>query len=74
MAWNPSPEVQVARDAAAKLGELAKSDAIQVAIIYVTADGRLGTVTYGKTKELCAETKKLGDKLYQTTYRHFEES
>lgn len=73
MAWNPSPEVQVARDAASKLGSLAQSTVKQVVIIYVTEDERLGSVTYGQTRELCAQAKLLGDKLYQRTIDHFED-
>jgi hypothetical protein len=73
MAWNPSPEVQVARDAAAKLGPLARSTVNQVVIIYTTDDGRLGSITYGKTRELCAQAKLLGDKLYERTMEHFED-
>lgn len=73
MAWNPSPEVQVARDAASRLGSLAKSDVRQVVVVYITADGRLGTVTYGATKELCAETKRLGDAVYQRIMEKWEE-
>lgn len=67
MAWNPSPEVAVARDAAAKLGPLAKSEVQQIIVLYVTADDRLGLATYGKDKRLCAAAKWLGDKLYDRT-------
>lgn len=74
MAWNPSAEVQVARDAAAKLGVLAKTTVAQVVITYVTTDGRLGSITYGATKPLCDETKKLGDKLYDKAMEYFEET
>ncbi|MGB4031210.1 MAG: hypothetical protein WBK94_03010 [Tenuifilaceae bacterium] len=73
MAWNPSPQVRVARDAAATLGRLAKSPVIQVAIVYITADGRLGTVTYGQTKALCAEAKALGDELYDAAMNFYRQ-
>ena len=73
MAWNPSPEVQVARDAASRLGTLAKAKAVQVAIIYLTDDERIGLVTYGATRELCAQAKLLGEKLYQRTIEHHED-
>jgi hypothetical protein len=69
MAWNPSPEVQVARDVAAKLGHLAKSRVTQVVITYVTPDGRLGSVTYGADKSLCDTAQVLGDALYAHTMK-----
>ena len=56
MAWNPSPEVAVARDAAAKLGA-----PISI-VLWITPDGKqLGIATYGKTRALCDEAKKIGD-------------
>lgn len=73
MAWNPSPEVQVARDAANRLGGLAKATVKQVVIIYVTDDDRLGSVTYGQDRRLCAQAKVLGDKLYQRTIEHWQD-
>lgn len=60
MAWNPSPEVQVARDAAARLG-----DADQVMIVALNKKaGTLQLVTYGRDKRLCADAKLLGDAAY----------
>lgn len=73
MAWNPSPEVQVARDVASRLGLLGKSHVRQVVIIYTTDDEQLGMVSYGKNKALCDQAKLLGDKLYQRTIEHFED-
>jgi len=68
MAWNPSPEVQVARDAAAKLG-----DADQVIIITINyAKNQLGAVTYGKTKQLCSGAKLLGLRAYEAVYEAIE--
>jgi hypothetical protein len=58
MAWNPSPEVAVARDAAKKLG------AKQAIIIYFT-DTQIGMASYGATKELCREAGRLGNRLYE---------
>ena len=56
MAWNPSPEVAVARDAAKRL-----DDADQCIVIYLNwKTSRIGMASYGRTKELCAEAKKLG--------------
>lgn len=59
MAWNPSPEVAVAREAAKKLG------AEQVVVVFIKADsGQFGMASYGETKALCAEAGKLGDALF----------
>ena len=55
MAWNPSPEVKVARDAAQKL------DAEMCVVIYVNRKEQIGYASYGRTKALCDETKKLAD-------------
>ena len=61
MPWNPSPEVQVARDAAKKLG-----DADQCIVIYVNyRNETLGCVSYGKTKQLCDEAKMFGNVAYE---------
>lgn len=65
MAWNPAPEVAVARDAARKLG------ARKCVIIYIT-DEHFGMASYGETKALCAEAGKLGDALYDETRRYLE--
>lgn len=59
MAFNPSPEVAVARDAAKRL------DAAAVIVLYVSADGKkLGLASYGRTKELCKRAGKIGDDLH----------
>lgn len=56
MAWNPSKEVAVARDAAKSL-----DDAPMCVVIWITKDGeRIGLATYGKTKELCKKAAELG--------------
>ena len=59
MAWNPSPEVAVARDAAKRLA------ADRCVVIYTTPDGKLGMASYGQTKELCAATGRIGDVLFE---------
>ena len=65
MAWNPSPEVAVARDAAAKLG-----DAPMVVILYVSKDGQnLGMASYGKTRQLCAAAANLGRHVYEAAQK-----
>lgn len=68
MAWNPSPEVAIARDAAKRF------DADRVVIIYTNKNGQIGYASYGETKALCAETKRLGDRLFDEAMEFFEES
>jgi hypothetical protein len=56
MAWNPSPAVQVARDAAAQLGDA--DQCIVVVLNYAT--NTIQTVTYGRTRRLCDDARTLG--------------
>ena len=65
MAWNPSPEVAVARDAAKRL----KAD--RCVVLYTTAEGKIGYASYGETKSLCAESRRLGDLLYKHAHEYF---
>ena len=61
MAWNPSPRVVAARDAARKL------DADGVVVVYLnTKKGTLGMASYGATRRLCRELGSMGDKLFET--------
>ena len=61
MAWNPSPEVAVARDAAKRLG-----DASTCIVLWIDASGEhLGCASYGKTRVLCNEAKGMADALYE---------
>ncbi len=63
MAWNPSPEVAAARDFGTKF------NADQVIIVYLKhSTNQMGSVTYGRTKALCDETKPLGDLAYQAVW------
>ena len=62
MAWNPSPEVAACRDFARQF------DADRVVILYTTHDGKLGSASYGETRALCAETKRLADAAYAAVY------
>ena len=66
MAWNPTPEVAVARDAARRL------KAKQAVIVYIRADGAFGMASYGETKALCEQAGKLGDHLFETTLSFYE--
>ena len=64
MAWNPSPAVAVARDAARRL------KAHQVVIVYLNlVDEKIGMASYGENRVLCAEAGKLGDELYEAARR-----
>ena len=59
MAWNPSPEVAVARDAAKKLG-----DASMCIVLWVASDEKVGMASYGKTKALCDAAKRIADDVW----------
>lgn len=66
MAWNPSPEVAVARDAAKKL------DADRCIVIYTRkSDGRFAMATFGETKALCTETKNMGDTAFDAIAKEY---
>ena len=58
MAWNPSPKVAAARDFGKRFQ---KSTVI---IISIDDDGGCEYVSYGKTRMLCDEAKRLGDKIF----------
>jgi hypothetical protein len=65
--WNPSPEVAAARDFAKKFGHE------RVVIVHVNhATGKMGYVTYGLTRELCNDTKRLGEAAYNAVYKELE--
>lgn len=65
MAWNPSPEVAVARDAARKLG------ANRCVVIFIK-DENFGMASYGETKKLCEWTKGMGDALFEEARRYID--
>ena len=73
MAWNPSPEVRVCRDAATQLGVMAKSEVVMCAVLYITRDEKVGVVTYGLNSALCGEAKKWGDSLNAATMNHWDD-
>ncbi len=67
-AWNPSPEVAVARDAAKAF------DADMCVVIFVNAKKeRMGYASYGANPALCAETKKMADRCYEAAKKWFED-
>lgn len=65
MAWTPSPEVAVARDAAKALG-----DAPVCIVIWVDKEGKqLGVASYGRTRELCTHAKALGETIHEAALK-----
>lgn len=66
MAWNPSPEVAVARDAAKRLADIHKLNVDRVIVLYTTGTGMVGYASYGQTKELCADARRIADRLFDT--------
>ncbi len=73
MAWNPSPEVAVARDAAKRLGTIHGSQVTQIVVIYVTKNEQVGMATYGHNAAQCNSAKGWGEKLWQQTQEYFED-
>lgn len=74
MAWNPTPQVAIARDAAARIGEEIKAPVDRIVVLYTTEDGRFGYASYGKNKSLCGEARRLGDHLYAAASEWFAEN
>lgn len=70
MAWNPSPEVQVAREAAASLSRIHKGTVDRVVVVYTLANGQMGYASFGQDKALCGQAKALGDAII----RHIQKS
>ena len=66
MAFNPSQEVAVARDAANKLGAFA------CVIVFLREKDGIGMASYGQNQALCAAAWKLGDELFEAAQKHFE--
>lgn len=60
MAWNPSPEVQVARDAAAAIGRIKKSKVERCVVMFTMAD-QMGYASYGVDAAFCAEARRMAD-------------
>lgn len=69
MAWNPSPEVQVARDAAKSIEKI-KGGSIDICIVlYGHSDHTdrvgIGYASYGSSKALCGMARRLADTCYE---------
>ena len=67
MAWNPSPEVAVARDAAKKLGA-----EVGVVVIYLGLQ-TVGMASYGVNAAVCTEMGLLGEHLLRATKDYYVE-
>ena len=66
MAWNPSPKVSDCRTIARKW----KRDRV---IILALDDRTMEMASYGETKRLCDDAKKLGDVAYDAIMRYLED-
>lgn len=67
MAWNPSPKVAAARDIARRFGKQ------QVIVVMLDLErGTIESATYGETKALCADAKRLGDAAYDAVIKAYE--
>lgn len=73
MAWNPSPEVAVARDAAAALAKVHGQGVDRCIVLYTTDDGRIGYASFGRDRKLCAEARKIADAAYDAAIAKYEE-
>lgn len=60
MAWNPSPEVQVARDAAKALSQPGRT-VDRCVVLFTTKEGQLGYASFGLTPALCKQAREVGD-------------
>ncbi|MCC6969627.1 MAG: hypothetical protein IT434_05335 [Phycisphaerales bacterium] len=66
MAWNPSPEVQVARDAAEAIRGVTKAEQIDMCIVtWIDNDSRAGYASYGRTPVLCGMARRVADVAYE---------
>lgn len=65
MAWNPTPEVQVARDAAASIGKIAKSQIDMCVVMWLDNQSRAGYASYGRTSGLCGMARRIADVAYE---------
>lgn len=64
MAWNPTPEVQVARDAAKALTKAGRF-IDRCVILFTTEQGQIGYASYGKDSNHCGQARRLADVLYE---------
>lgn len=70
MAWNPSPKVADCREISRKWGHKHQ-------VIILALDRNKGTLqlaTYGETKALCADAKRLGELAYQSVFDNYSDA
>lgn len=72
MAWNPTPEVQVARDAAKSLTKAGRF-VDRCVILFTTEQGQLGYASYGKDSAHCGQARRLADVLYERASEAMED-
>lgn len=66
MAWNPSPEVQVARDAAEAIRKVTKAEKIDMCVVmWIDDQSRAGYASYGRTSVLCGMARRVADVAYE---------
>jgi hypothetical protein len=71
MAWNPTPEVQVARDAAKALTKSGRF-IDRCVILFTTEQGEMGYASYGKDSRHCGEARRIADAAYEHVASMFE--
>lgn len=64
MAWNPTPEVQVARDAAKALTKAGRF-IDRIVLLFTTEQGQIGYASYGKDSNHCGQARRLADVVYE---------
>lgn len=69
MAWNPSQEVQVARDAAAQLSKVLRIKVDRCVILFTTSKETCGYVSYGETLPKCHEARAIGELAYNAAFK-----
>lgn len=71
MAWNPSPEVAIVRDAARRLDEITKGHVNRAVLLYTTRTDGLGYVSYGVNREQCGLAKRLAEVAFESVREGF---
>jgi len=66
MAWNPSPEVQVARDTAAGIGHVTKANIDVCVVMWIDDQSRAGYASFGRTPVLCGMARRVADVAYES--------
>lgn len=65
MAWNPSPEVKIARDAATAIGDLKGRETDMCIVTWIGTDMTAGYASYGRTPGLCGMARRFADASYE---------